>query len=139
MFANSFTILRHPPELLEFIKELHQSEMGIINSAVFHAGFLTGGRYFDYVPIEPKTKENSALFEWRKKFFAISLQFGVSPAQACISFGMTPPGVISIALNTSDPNRVRENVNMANSSLPREFWAEMVKNRLISDDYPYLP
>ncbi len=43
MFANSFTIFRHPPEILEFMDQLNADGVGIINSAVFHGGFITGG------------------------------------------------------------------------------------------------
>ncbi len=138
MFANSMTILRHPAELIDFMGELNRSETGIINSAVFHAGFLTGGRFFDYVPISPDTKENIALFEWRKTFFLICQQFNILPSQACVSFGMTPPGVISIALNTSDPGRVKENIKAVTTKVPKEFWLQMVKEGLIGDSYPYL-
>ncbi len=49
MFANSMTIYRHPNDLLEFMGQLYEKGVGIINSAVFHAGFLTGGDFFDYV------------------------------------------------------------------------------------------
>ena len=139
MFANSMTILRHPPELLEFMTELHRTEIGIINSAVFHAGFLTGGRFFDYVPIQPDSSENIAFFEWRKKFFSVCEEFRVYPAQACISFAMTPPGVISIALNTSDPDRVKENVTAVTTKVPTEFWEEMIKREILDASFPYLP
>ena len=138
MFANSMTILKHPIDLLDFMTELYQSKIGIINSAVFHAGFLTGGRFFDYVPIQPDCSENIALFEWRTKFFSICEDFQVLPAQACIRFAMTPPGVVSIALNTSDPARVKENVNAVATKVPAEFWEEMIKRELLEDDYPYL-
>ena len=139
MFANSMTILRHPSDLMEFMAELHRAEIGIINSAVFHAGFLTGGRFFDYVPIQPDCSENIALFEWRKKFFSVCEEFRVLPAQACVSFAMTPPGVISIALNTSDPDRVKENVTAVMTKVPAEFWEEMIKRGLLNTEYPYLP
>ena len=139
MFANSMTILKHPADLLGFIRELHEAKTGIINSAVFHAGFLTGGRFFDYVPVEPDCPENVALFKWRKSFFAICEKFSVLPALACVQFGMTPPGVISIALNTSDPGRVKENVQAVTTEVPTEFWRDLVKNGLVGDDYPYLP
>lgn len=138
MFANSMTILRHPSDLLRFMTELHRTEIGIINSAVFHAGFLTGGRFFDYVPIQPDCSENISLFEWRKKFFSVCEEFRVLPAQACVSFAMSPPGVISIALNTSDPDRVKENVTAVTTKVPAEFWDEMIKRGLLNVGYPYL-
>ncbi|HLP15490.1 MAG TPA: aldo/keto reductase [Bacteroidota bacterium] len=136
MFANSFTIMHHPPELLEFIGELHKKDVGIINSAVFHGGFLTGSSYFDYKPVTPQS--DPALFAWRETFFDLCRRFSVTPAAACVNFGMTPPGVIAISLNTSNPLRVQDNVSSVTASVPKEFYAEMVKHRLIDPAYPHL-
>jgi D-threo-aldose 1-dehydrogenase len=137
MFANSITIMRHPPELLNFMEQLHKRGVGIINSAVFHAGFLTGGVYFDYRHIYPDTPENIAIFNWRKDFFSICNKYNILPSVACVAFGLSPPGVISISLNTSNPGRVKENVDSVISDVPDDFWKEMIKKRLIRRDYPY--
>ncbi len=40
-------------------------------------------------------------------------------------FAMTPPGVISISLNTSNPARVKENVAIVECKIPPDFWKEM--------------
>jgi D-threo-aldose 1-dehydrogenase len=82
MFACSLSVYSHPPELLDFIAHLHARGVGMINSAVFHAGFLTGGAWFDYRKPEP------AHFAWRDKFFAICRRFDVKPADACVQFGL---------------------------------------------------
>jgi D-threo-aldose 1-dehydrogenase len=138
MFANSMTIYRHPKELLDFMGELHRKGVAIINSAVFHAGFLTGGDFFDYVPILPDTPQNQARFLWREKFFAVCDHHRVRPADACVQFAMTPPGVISISLNTSNPNRVRDNVESVQCEIPAAFWEEMTGKGLIDREYPFL-
>jgi len=138
MIANSLTIYRHPGELLDFMERLNSRGVGIINSAVFHAGFLTGGRFFDYVPIKPDSPENKAKFIWRDNFFALCKKHNVVPANACVQFAMTPPGVISISLNTSDPCRVKENVRSVESEIPSGFWKEMADKGLIDKNYPYL-
>jgi D-threo-aldose 1-dehydrogenase len=138
MFANSMTIFNHPPDLLEFMLELHKNGTVIINSAVFHAGFLTGGDYFDYVKIKPDSEINKSRFHWREEFFTLCKKYAVIPANACVKFAMTPPGVISISLNTSNPERVRENVASVESKIPAEFWNEMMNKNLIDPDYPYL-
>jgi len=62
MFANSLTILKHPEELLNFIQELENKGVLIINSAVFHSGFLIGSDYFDYKLIKPDNEEHKRLF-----------------------------------------------------------------------------
>jgi D-threo-aldose 1-dehydrogenase len=138
MFANSMTIYRHPKDLLDFMEQLHASGVAIINSAVFHAGFLTGGNFFDYVPIKPDSPENKAKFTWREDFFAVCQRFHVVPAHACVQFALTPPGVVSIALNTSDPDRVKKNVASVSQEIPAGFWKEMVVRGLVDPDYPHL-
>ncbi len=138
MFANSMTIYRHPEKLLEFMEKLHRKGVSIINSAVFHAGFLTGGDFFDYVRINPGNPDSRAMFKWRDDFFAICRTHNVSPASACVQFALTPPGVISISLNTSRPERVKENVNLVESEIPESFWKEMKEKGLIDNEYPYL-
>ena len=138
MFANSMTIYRHPKELLEFMEKLHRKGVAIINSAVFHAGFLTGGDFFDYVRINRNSSQNNAKYLWREDFFTVCREFNVLPASACVQFALTPPGVISISLNTSRPERVKENVSLVKSEIPEGFWKEMKVRGLIDNEYPYL-
>ena len=136
MFANSLTIMNHLPELLEFMNKLFKKGITIINSAVFHGGFLTGSNYYDYRLVTPET--DGPKFQWRKTFYALCEKYSISPAVACVNFGMTPPGVSAISLNTSNPLRVKNNVESVLTKIPKEFYAEMVKKGLISKEYPYL-
>jgi D-threo-aldose 1-dehydrogenase len=48
MFANSMTLKSHPWELAYLIRELADRGSAVINSAVFHSGFLVGSDFFDY-------------------------------------------------------------------------------------------
>lgn len=138
MFAVSFTVMTHPQELLDLIKDITQKNIAIINSAVFHAGFLTGGNFFDYRRIDPASPDDKELFEWRDKFYNTCDEFQVKPAEACVQFGMSPPGVISIALNTSKPDRVRQNTELVQAEIPEEFWVAMKDAGLIDKNYPYV-
>jgi D-threo-aldose 1-dehydrogenase len=138
MFANSMTIYRHTKDLLDFMGKLKEKGTAIINSAVFHAGFLTGGEFFDYVKIKPDTEENRLKFNWRDRFFSICKKHNVVPSNACVRFALTPPGVISVSLNTSVPDRIKKNVESVECEIPRDFWKEMIEKELIDRDYPYL-
>ena len=138
MLANSFTIMNHPAELIEFIASLAERRIGIINSAVFHAGFLVGGRYFDYRVVSPDDPIGRRLFSWRKSFTALCEGHGVSPAHACVQFGLSAPGIVAVALNTSHPNRIAENVESVLKKVPDGFWASMKEEGLLTADYPYL-
>ncbi|NJO91777.1 MAG: aldo/keto reductase, partial [Chloroflexia bacterium] len=133
MLANSYTIMNHPPELLKFIEALNKKHIKIINSAVFHGGFLTGSSYFDYKPVN--IESHPSLFHWREEFNTICKKHDIKPSDACISFGMSGPGVIAISLNTSNPERIKDNVNSVLTKLPREFYIDMVNAGLISNNY----
>jgi len=137
MFACSLTIYSHPKELLDFIAELLGRGVGIINSAVFHAGFLTGGQWFDYRKPDPQAE--ASLFAWREKFLNSCQRFGVNPADACVQFGLAVPGVAAVALNTGKPERIKENVASATNGIPKEFWLALKSTGLIQKNFVYLP
>lgn len=135
MIANSMTIKTHPQELLDFILKMESNGVFVINSAVFHSGFLVGTDYFDYQLIQRGNPENNALFKWREEFFEVCRQFKVKPAQACVQFSLNVPGVKSIALNTTDVKRVKENLEMVNVEIPVESWDALQSKGLIEVNF----
>ncbi len=136
MLACSLTVYSHPPELLDFIAHLRSREVGVINSAVFHAGFLTGGEWFDYRRPDPVA--DAALFAWREKFFAVCRRFGAKPADVCVQFGLAVPGVAAVALNTGKPERIRDNVNSVTTEIPAGLWRALRDEKLIARHFPNL-
>lgn len=134
MFACSLTVYSHPPELLNFIARLHAQGVGMVNSAVFHAGFLTGGAWFDYRKPDPVAE--APLFAWRDKFLAICRKFGAKPADVCVQFGLALPGVVSVALNTGKPERIKENVASTTNEIPETLWQVLKDDGLVARDYP---
>lgn len=136
MLACSLTVHTHPKQLLDFVASLAAGNVGIINSAVFNAGFLTGGEFYDYR--RPDRTADAELFRWRERFFALCRHHEVAPADACIEFGLSVPGTAAVALNTGNPARVQENVRSVLSHAPAEFWDDMKAERLVAADYPYL-
>lgn len=133
MIANSMTIRSHPLELLDFIFGLDKKGITVINSAVFHSGFLVGGNYFDYKLVSSGTTSGDSLYRWREEFFTVCEAYGIKPATACVQFALNVPGVSSIALNTTHIERVKENLQMANTRIPDEFWDILKAKRLIAD------
>jgi D-threo-aldose 1-dehydrogenase len=110
----------------------------IINSAVFNAGFLTGGNYFNYRLINKEDPEHGKLFKWRDSFFEVCDDFSVSPSHACIRFGMSHPAVAAVALNTSNPNHVKRNVGEVQNEVPAELFNVMKERGLIDKEYPFV-
>ncbi|KLU06936.1 L-fuco-beta-pyranose dehydrogenase [Rhodopirellula islandica] len=138
MLATSLTVRNHPQPLLDFVETLRRQSISVINSAVFHAGFLTGGNHYDYRKVTGETAEDQELLEWRRQFQRHCEQFNVPPAEACVAFGMSPPGVVATALNSSQPNRIAQNVRLVSAQPPAEFWASMKHDGLINVSYPFV-
>lgn len=134
MIANSITLKSHPKELLEFVKELHAKGVTIINSAVFNGGFLIGSDFYNYALVDKTTAEGKALHAWRDKFFALCEEFGIKPAEACFNFGLNIPGVDSVALSTTKPEKVKGNIEMATKTIPSSFWNAMVNEGLLESN-----
>jgi D-threo-aldose 1-dehydrogenase len=138
MFANSFTLLSHPSELVDFIQALADRSIGVINSALFHGGFLLGGEFFDYRRIDPRQARDAELIAWRSKLQAACQELGVTPFQVGVSFGKSHPGVVSVALSTSRADRVHSHVEAARSQLPSSIWSRLKELGLIAHDYPFV-
>lgn len=135
MIANSLSVKSHPQDLLDFVQELHSKGTTIINSAVFNGGFLVGRDYYNYVLVDKETVEGQALYAWRDQFFALCNSFNILPAEACFNFGFHIPGIDSVALSTTHPNKVKSNIEMATKKIPYEFWQAMKKQGLLEEHY----
>jgi len=133
MIANSMTIHSHPPELVDFMKTLSENNVAIINSAVFNGGFLTGLDFYNYQPVS--LRQNATLYHWREFFYQLCQDFNIKPAAACVAFGLAAPGVKSIALNTTNKERVFQNIQMAETVVPTGFWDAMISHGMIDQNY----
>lgn len=138
MFANKLTIYHHPREIVAFVERISSEGVGIINSAIFNAGFLTGGDFFDYRKIDPNSAEDQNLLAWREKFFAICNKYEVAPGDACLKFALAMPQVNAVALNPSKPERIRRNVDVLETDLPSGFWKELKEQRIIGEHFNYI-
>jgi len=132
MFACSVTPYTHKPSTLALLDKLGKQGVSVINSAVFNAGFLLGSDNFDYQKISRDSHPEA--FSWRDKFNAICQEFEVKPAQACVQFSFLFEQIVSVALNSSAPKRVKSNISLAQAKIPLEFWQALKQQGLISID-----
>ena len=87
-----------------------------------------------YRPVDPKTAQGSKLIDWRDRFWRVCEKFDVSPAEACVAFGISSAGVVAIALNTSRPEKVSRNARLAETRVDPEFWRVLTTEGLIRQD-----
>jgi len=130
MFACSITPYVHGEVARGLLKKLAKQGVDVVNSAVFNAGFLIGGEFFDYRQV---TRESDpGLFTWRDKFNALCKEFAVSPAAVCVQFSFLFPEIVSVALNTTKPSRVKSNLDLVDAVIPQAFWEKLKVESLIS-------
>lgn len=134
MFACSITVYSHSEAAQALLRKLGAQGVAVINSAVFNAGFLLGGAFFDYRKVTPESDPD--LFAFRDKFDAICAEFGVKPAAACVQFSFLFPEITSVALSTSKPSRVAGNIELASIEIPAAFWAKLKAEGLIRVPLP---
>lgn len=127
MFANSYTIYSHPIELSGFMDRLAEADVGVINSALFHGGFLVGGDYFDYRLIDPSQPEDAAKLAWRERFWQLCERHSVMPMDAAVAFGRSHPAVQAVAISSSRSDRVHDHVRSVTQEWPSSFWAAVTE------------
>ena len=135
MLRSSLTVLSHPPDLVDFIESLASRNIPLINSGVTHGGFLVGGGHFDFQKISSRIPEDVMRLDWRENFEGLCEQYAQTPFNVCVAFGCSHPAVTSLALSTSNPNRVASLVEAATSEVPQELWQALVDMRMIRADY----
>ena len=136
MIANSLTVHSHPRELVQFVRQLAEKSVGIINSAVFNGGFLVGGDFYNYRHVDATTNKGADLLHWRERFWEICRRFDVAPAEVCVAFGRSLPAINAIALSSTRPERVADNVRLVGKSMPEGLWQVLRKEELIDAEFP---
>lgn len=134
MIANSLTVMNHPADLLQMLTNLHQSGIQIINSAILHGGFLSGGDFFDYRPIDSSDVADRKRLSWRSDFHRLCQQYDVSWFQAAVSFASAHDSISSVALSSSNPARTPSMRAAVDASLPSPFWLALADAKLIDND-----
>ena len=138
MTANSLTVHRHEAELLDFLASLRERGVAVINSAIFHSGFLLGGDFFDYHRLDEADAADRERIAWREGFRATCLEHDVSLLAACVRFAISPPQVSAIAINSSRPERLSELVAATRTEVPKEFWEALRGRGLINASFTHV-
>lgn len=138
MFANSFTILEHPPELVTFIQELAGRGVTIINSALFHGGFLLGGEFYNYRRLDASRAADAELLRARQRLQQACEQAGRGVFEVGVAFGMSHPGIAAVALSSSRAERVPRHVASVELELPQEVWKIFKAQGVIAAGYPFV-
>ena len=97
------------------------------------------------VEISLTTRKWMLLLRWDRSYMdgekhlrSLCQEHLVPPGDAALYFGLSHPAIISIALNTSKPEKMMRNVEILQKKIPESFWKAMKEKGLMDPDYRYL-
>ena len=110
--------------------EAQAKGIDIVIGGPYSSGVLVGGAHFEYAPA---SKEVLARVESIK---ALCAQHAVSIKSAALQFSMAHPASAAIIPGASKPERIREDHEALNATIPGEFWHELRAKGLVAPDAP---
>ncbi|MCK4748526.1 MAG: aldo/keto reductase, partial [Bacteroidales bacterium] len=85
-----------------------------------------------------QSEKGQFIYGWREAFNVLCGTHGVNPGDACLHFGLSHPAIVSIALNTSKPEKMNRNVEILQREIPASFWEAIREAGLIDPEYRYV-
>ena len=138
MLANEFSILRHPPDLLDFIDWLRERGIGLICAAPYHAAWIFGATE----KIDGLTDPTPEQMQWRTKFLRVCSETGVEPAAVAVQFIFSNPCVDAVAPGSARVKHIDRNFPQTASGrdfvIPGEVWERLIAEEVIRKDYRYM-
>ncbi|MDC0057481.1 aldo/keto reductase [Alphaproteobacteria bacterium] len=133
ILAGRYTLLEQGA-LDVFFPIAKKKNIGIILAGVFNSGILIKGvsnhSTYDY----QKIPEHIA-----KKYFQIDKtckEYNVPIGAAALQFCNAHEVVSTMILGMDHPNQVKENIDLFNYKINKEFWYKLIENKLINPNSP---
>ena len=130
LLAGRYTLLDHELALRRLMPAAQAKDIDIVIGGPYSSGVLAGGAHFEYAPA---SKEILAKVESIK---ALCAQHAISTKVAALQFSMAHPASAAIIPGASKPERIKEDHEALNATIPGEFWHELRAQGLVAPDAP---
>ena len=153
LLAGRYTLIDQT-SLDKLIPICEKNNISLLLGGVFNSGILiepSPNSYFDYSKLD-KDWLNSAIknkvrtpksFEsadyWLEKAYKVKdacEKFNIQLKQAAVQFSYTHSIVSSSILGMTSPEEVKDNINLYNKKIDKEFWKYLKDNSLVSNKIP---
>ena len=133
ILAGRYTLLEQEP-LDVFFPLALKKNIGIILAGVFNSGILIKGAGDNSTYDYKKIPDDIA-----KKYFAIDKickEFDIPIGAAALQFCNANSVVSTMILGMDRPNQIKENIDLLNYKINKEFWYKLIKENLIDSRSP---
>jgi D-threo-aldose 1-dehydrogenase len=102
---------------------------GPYNTGILATGAVPGAMY-NYAPAKPD------ILERVRKLEAVCQRHKVTLASAALQFPLAHPAVCSVIPGAKTAAEVKRNIATIEAPIPRDFWAELKREKLIAEEAP---
>jgi D-threo-aldose 1-dehydrogenase len=133
LLAGRYTLLEQE-SLQTFLPLCEKRGIGIFLGGPYNTGVLaTGavpGAYYNYAPAKPD------ILERVRKIEAVCQRHKVALASAALQFPLAHPAICSVIPGAKIAAEVKRNIATIEAPIPRDFWAELKREKLLAEEAP---
>jgi D-threo-aldose 1-dehydrogenase len=130
LLAGRYTLLDHANALETLMPAAGQRGLGIVVGGPYNSGVLAGGTHYEY------QQASQPVVDRVEQIKAICARFRVDIRAAALAFSLAHPAVAGVIPGASRPERIAENLTLANTVIPSALWAELKSAGVISANAP---
>ncbi|WP_142826295.1 aldo/keto reductase [Planococcus soli] len=124
--ATQYTLLQHERALQRMMPLAQEKGGGLVIGSAFNSGALLGGDHFDYKEITPDIKKRV------DRFNDVAQNHGVNLKDAALQFSTAHPAVKAVVTGSTRPDRIKEDLQALQATIPADFWEELIEKGLVS-------
>ncbi|WP_026463762.1 aldo/keto reductase [Adhaeribacter aquaticus] len=129
--ATQYSLIEHEDALNRLFPACEKKNVTIVSGAPLNSGFLAGKDRYNYsnnIPEKHLAK--------RQKLMAIATKHQVDLRTAALQFCAAPAIVTSVIPGASSAQQAAANVASMKTVIPKAFWQELKKEKLIANNAP---
>ncbi len=131
LLASQYSLIDHEYALKNIFPEVRKKNIPLVMGSALNAGFISGSNRYNYgrdVPAEFITKRN--------RLTAIANAHGVDLRTAALQFASMPDVAAAVICGARTARQITEDVKSMEVKIPRDFWAALKAEELISKEAP---
>ncbi|SFG59924.1 D-threo-aldose 1-dehydrogenase [Halobacillus alkaliphilus] len=128
--ATQYTFLQHEQALQNMMKSAEENGVDIVVGSPYNSGVLLGGDHYNY------EEAPEDILERVNQLNEVGQKYNVPLKAAALQFSTAHPAVKSIIPGSTRPDRIKEDLEMIQREIPKEFWDELVDKGFISSEAP---
>jgi D-threo-aldose 1-dehydrogenase len=128
--ATQYTLLQHDKALQRMMAKAEENDVDIVVGSPYNSGVLLGGDHFNY------EKAGDDIINHVNQLKEIGQKYNVPLKAAALQFSTSHPAVKSVIPGSTRPDRIKEDLEMIQQDIPKEFWEELVSKGFVSSQAP---